>query len=203
MPERCVIIASTMETLFAVGTGIGLSSIAGVRAYLPLVLVGLFARVGLFTLPAPFDLLGTWLIIGVLLVLAVLESGLDKIPALGPALNFVQTPMRVVAGAMLFSAALEAGLGVEAIPELVVGGVIAGLVAVSKVILRPSANAASAGVSMAFLSTLEDVVALLGGLTAVLLPLVPLAFVAFLLFFFFRVKRRRRRKYEGLRILGD
>ena len=192
-----------METLFAVGTGIGLSSIAGVRAYLPLVLVGLFARVGLFTLPAPLDLLGTWLIIGVLLVLAVLESGLDKIPALDPALNFVQTPMRVVAGAMLFSAALEAGLGVEAIPELIVGGVLAGLVAVSKVILRPSANAASVGVSMAFLSTLEDVVALLGGLTAVLLPLVPLAFVAFLLFFFFRVKRRRRRKYGGLRILGD
>ena len=192
-----------METLFAVGTGIGLSSIAGVRAYLPLVVVGLFARVGLFTLPAPFDLLENWLIIGVLLVLALLESGLDKIPALDPVLNFVQTPMRVVAGAMLFSAALDAGLGVEAVPELVVGGVLAGLVAVSKVILRPSANAASAGVSMAFLSTLEDVVALLGGLTAVLLPLVPLAFVAFLLFFFFRVKRRRRRKYGGLRILGD
>jgi Domain of unknown function (DUF4126) len=203
MPERCVIIVCTMETLFAVGTGIGLSSIAGVRAYLPLVLVGLFARVGLFTLPAPFDLLESWLIIGVLLVLALLESGLDKIPALDHVLNFVQIPMRVVAGAMLFSAALEAGLGVEAIPELVVGGVLAGLVAVSKVILRPSATAASVGVSIAFLSTLEDVVALLGGLTAVLLPLVPLAFVAFLLFFFFRVKRRRRRKYGGLRILGD
>ena len=192
-----------METLFAVGTGIGLSSIAGVRAYLPLVLVGLFARVGLFTLPAPFDLLENWLIIGVLLVLALLESGLDKIPTLDPVLNFVQTPMRIVAGAILFSAALEAGLGVEAIPELVAGGVLAGLVAVSKVILRPSAKTASVGVSMAFLSTLEDVVALLGGLTAVLLPLVPLAFVAFLLFFFLRVKRRRRRKYGGLRILGD
>jgi hypothetical protein len=192
-----------METLFAVGTGIGLSSIAGVRAYVPLVLVGLFARLGLFTLPAPFDLLENWLIIGVLLVLTLLESGLDKIPALDPVLNFVQTPVRIVAGAMLFSAALEAGLDVEAIPELVVGGVLAGLVAVSKVILRPSPKAASVGVSMTFLSALEDIVALLGGLTAVLLPLVPLAFVAFLLFFFLRVKRRRRRKYGGLRILGD
>jgi hypothetical protein len=200
--ERCVIIVSTMETLFAVGTGIGLSSIAGVRAYLPLALVGLFARVGLFTLSDPFGLLESWLIIGVLLVLALLESGLDKIPVLESVLDFVQTPIRVVAGAVLFSAALEAGLSVEAIPELVVGGVIAGLVAGSKAILRPSSKAATVGVSTAFLSTLEDVVALLGGATAVLLPLVPLAFVAFLLFFFFRVKRRRRRKYEGLRILG-
>jgi hypothetical protein len=199
---RCVIIVSTMETLFAVGTGIGLSSIAGVRAYLPLALVGLFARVGLFTLSDPFGLLESWLIIGVLLVLALLESGLDKIPVLDSVLDFVQTPIRVVAGAVLFSAALEAGLSVEAIPELVVGGVIAGLVAGSKAILRPSSKAATVGVSTAFLSTLEDVVALLGGVTAVLLPLLPLAFVAFLLFFFFRVKRRRRRKYGGLRILG-
>jgi hypothetical protein len=127
---------------------------------------------------------------------------LDKIPVLDSVLDFVQTPIRVVAGAVLFSAALEAGLSVEAIPELVVGGVIAGLVAGSKAILRPSSKAATVGVSTAFLSTLEDAVALLGGTTAVLLPLVPLAFVAFLLFFFFRVKRRRRRKYGGLRILG-
>jgi hypothetical protein len=192
-----------METLVAVGTGIGLSSIAGVRAYLPLVLVGIFARLGLFTLLAPFDLLENWLTIGVLFVLALLEIGLDKIPALDSVLNFVQTPMRVVAGAILFSAALGAGLGVEAIPELAAGGVMAGLVAVARVLLRPSTYTASVGVSMAFLSTLEDLVALLGGLIAVLLPLVPLAFVAFLLFFFLRVKRRRSRKYGGLRILGD
>ena len=192
-----------MEILFAAGTGIGLSSIAGVRAYLPLALVGLFARLGLFVLPAPFDLLGDWLVIGVLLVLAVLESGLDKIPAFDSVVNFVQTPVRAVAGAVLFAAALGAGLNVEAIPELVAGAGIAGLVAVLKVILRPSWEATSVGVSVAFLSSFEDVVALLGGVVAVLLPLLPLAFVAFLLFFFFRVRRRRRRKYEGLRILGD
>jgi hypothetical protein len=104
---------------------------------------------------------------------------------------------------VLFAAALGAGLNVEAIPELVAGAGIAGLVAVLKVILRPSWEAASVGVSVAFLSSVEDVVALLGGVVAVLLPLLPLAFVAFLLFFFFRVRRRRRRKYGGLRILGD
>ncbi len=192
-----------MEALFAAGTGAGLSSIAGIRAYLPLALVGLFARLGLFALPAPFDLLEDWLVIGALLVLALLESALDKIPALDPILDFVQTPIRAVAGAVLFSAALGAGLDVQAIPELAVGGGIAGLVSVLKATLRPSARAASAGVSASFLSLFEDVVALLGGVVAVLVPLVPLVFVVFLLLFFFRVKRRRRRKYGGLRILGD
>jgi hypothetical protein len=84
-----------------------------------------------------------------------------------------------------------------------VGGVIAGLVAVLKAILRPASNVASVGVSVSFLSLAEDAVALLGGITAALVPLLPLALVAFLLFFFFRVRRRRGRKYGGLRILGD
>ena len=192
-----------VETLLAVGIGVGLSSIAGVRAYLPLALVGLFARLGFFELSAPFDLLGDWSLIVALLVLALLESTLDKIPALNSILNLVQTPVRIVAGAILFSAALQAGLDAEAIPELAAGVGIAGLVAVLKVILRPPANVASVGVSVPFLSSFEDVVAILGGLVAVFVPLVPLVLVAFLLFFFYRVRRRRGRKYGGLRILGD
>jgi uncharacterized membrane protein len=192
-----------METLFAVGVGIGLSSVAGVRAFLPLVLVGLFARLGLFELPTPFAFLEDWAVIGVFAVLALLESGLDKIPALDSVLDYVQTPLRIVVGAILFAAALQEGIDVGAIPELVAGGVIAGLVSFLKTILRPAANAVSAGVSASFLSLLEDAVALLGGVIAVFVPLVPLALVAFLLFFLFRVRRRRGRKYGGLRILGD
>jgi hypothetical protein len=192
-----------METLLAVGSGVGLSSVAGVRAYLPLALAGIFARLGLFELPVPFDLLNDWLVIGALLALALVESGLDKIPALDSVLDIVQTPIRIVAGAVLFSAALQAGLGVEAIPELAAGGGIAGTVAVLKALLRPSANVASAGVSAPFLSAFEDVVALVGGILAIVVPLVSLLLVAFLLFFFYRVRKRRGRKYGGLRILGD
>ena len=88
-----------MEMLFAVGIGIGLSSIAGVRAFLPLVLVGLFVRLGLFTLPAPFGFLDDWPVIGAFAGLALLESGLDKIPSLDPALDYVQTPLRIISAA--------------------------------------------------------------------------------------------------------
>ena len=59
------------------------------------------------------------------------------------------------------------------------------------------------GLSAPFLSTFEDVVAVLGSILAVLVPLVPLLLVTFLLFFFYRVSKRRGRKYGGLRILGD
>jgi hypothetical protein len=114
--------------------------------------------------------------------------------------------VRIASGAVLFSAVFGTGLGVGALPELAIGAAIAGVVAISKIVFRPSAKtvgASAAGVSTSFLSLFEDAVALLGGAIAVFVPLVPLALVAFLLFFFFRVRRRRGRKYGGLRILRD
>lgn len=188
-----------MEMLFAVGIGVGLASIAGVRAYLPLALVGLFAVLGLFALPPAFELLDDWPVIGALLVLALLETVLDKVSALDPGLDFVQTPVRVAAGAVLFSTAMDIGIA----SELAAGAVIAGVVAILKAVWRPPANVAAAGVSTRFLSFFEDVVALVGAVIAMFVPYVPLALVAFLLFFFYRVRKRRGRKYGGLRILGD
>lgn len=192
-----------METLLAIGIGIGLASVAGVRAYLPLALVGIFARLGLFELPAPFGFLDDWAAIGALLVLALLETGLDKVGSVSKILNVIQTPLRIAAGALLFALALQEGLDAGAIPELVAGGVIAGAVALLKHFWRPRSDASSAGVSSSFLSTIEDAVALVGGVIAVLVPLVPLALVAFLLYFFYRIRRRRGKKFGGLRILGD
>jgi hypothetical protein len=69
--------------------------------------------------------------------------------------------------------------------------------------VRPVSDASSAGVSTAFLSVIEDVVAVLGGVAGLFLPFVPLLLVGYLLFFFNRIRKRRGRKYGGLRILGD
>jgi hypothetical protein len=192
-----------MEAFVAIGIAVGLASVAGLRAYLPLAIVGLFAGLGLFGLPEPFGFLDNTVVVVALFGLALVEGVLDKVPALGKAVDVVQIPVRVVAGAVLFSAALGAGLDAGAVPELVAGGAIAGAVAGLKAAVRPPANVSAAGVSARFLSGFEDAVALIGGVLAVLVPLLPLLLVAFLLYFFYRVRKRRGRKYGGLRILGD
>lgn len=201
--EAIQVIIARMETLVAVGIGIGLSSVAGIRAYLPVLLVGLAALVGIFGLVAPFGVLDDRVAIIVLAVLAVLEIGFDKFRSLSSRVNVLQTPVRIAAGAILFAIALKAGLDAQAVPELVAGGVIAGAAAVLKLILRPSASETSGGVSPKFLSSCEDVTGLVGGIVALFVPFVSLILVAFLLFFFYRVRRRRGRKYQGLRILSD
>lgn len=193
-----------VELVLAIGMGVGLASVAGVRAFLPLAIVGLAAQLDLFALPGgTFGMLSGWGVVGALFALALLESALDKLPTLDRVLDFVLTPLRILSGAILFAAALQTGLDVGAVPELAAGAGIAGAVAVAKSVLRPSAKAASAGVSVSFLSLFEDVVALVGSVVAVFVPLVSLLLVAFLLFFLFRVRRRRGRQYAGLRILRD
>jgi uncharacterized membrane protein len=212
-----------MEILLALGFGIGLSSVAGVRAFLPLALAALFAALGPFAVPVPYaDPGGWWIVVGVLVALAVLEIVLDKIPALERPLNYAMVPVKMLSGAMLFAAVIATEdpfgrvsspgtLQTWTVPEvvsplvpwLVVGAAMAGVVAVVKVLLRPPAKTASAGVSVAFLSSFEDVVGLVGGTLGFFVPYLPLLLVAFVLFFYYRVRRRRGRKFGGLRILGD
>ncbi|MDQ3862476.1 MAG: DUF4126 domain-containing protein [Actinomycetota bacterium] len=198
MVGRVIMLA--VESLFWAGLGAGLASVAGLRAFVVLALFGLFARLGFVVPPGILGLKSGWTFVLVLSVLAVVEIVLDKVRALDPAFGYVMVPIRTMAGAALFATVYEPA---AAAPGLVAGGGIAALVAVLGVILRPSPTGSSAGVSTAFLSAVEDAVAVLGGIVGLFVPFLPLLFVGFLLFFFYRIRRRRGRKYGGLRILGD
>jgi hypothetical protein len=194
-----------VETLTWFGLGVGLASVAGVRAFVPLALYALFAQLGFVVPPDLLGLPGGWTVVGVFSGLAVVEVLLDKVRAIDPGFGYAMVVVRALAGAALFETMFEPGalLDGRAVPGLVVGGGIAAVVAVLKVIWRPPSNTESAGVSTNFLSAIEDVVAVLGGLIGLFLPFIPLLLVGFLLFFFNRIRKRRGRKYGGLRILGD
>jgi hypothetical protein len=151
----------------------------------------------------PMLAIDMWTLVGGLTVLAVLEIALDKFPPLERAFNYAMVPVRAASGALLLTAALGLDIETGSPLWLAAGAVLAGVVAVLKVTLRPSAKAGTAGVSAAFLSAFEDVAAVVGGVAGCFVPYLPLLLVAFLLFFYYRVRRRRGRKYGGLRILGD
>jgi hypothetical protein len=194
-----------VETLVWFGLGVGLASVAGVRAFVPLALYALFAQLGFIVPPDLLGLPADWAMVGVLSALAVVEILLDKVRALDPGFGYAMIVVRALAGAALFETMFEPGMLLDgrAVPGLVLGGGIAAVVAVLEVLLRPSSSAGAAGVSTAFLSAFEDVVAVIGGLVGLFLPFVPLVLVGFLLFFFNRIRKRRGRKFGGLRILGD
>lgn len=196
-----------ISSLLLLGLGVGLASVAGVRAFLPLALATLFFQMGLIEPNSPYVDIGQdgswWTATGALAALAVLETVLDKLRALERVFNMVMVPVRACAGGLLFTLAVGADLDTGVLLWLAVGAAIAGVVAVLKVLLRPRASTGSAGVTAGSLSVFEDVVALVGAGVGFFVPILPLLPVAFLLFFFFRISKRRGRKYGGLRILSD
>ena len=202
----------TVDVLFnsvvaQVGMGAGLATLSGLRAFLPLALVGLFARNQWLSAP---DLHGTgfaflqkpWLL-ATFFVLALVEIVVDKVPVVGAAQDFVAIPLRMVAGAILFGAALVQHGTAAIVVGMVAGGAIAGASHGAKSVVKPGATAATAGTASPFISLFEDMAAALGTVLVMLLPIVGILLLLFLLFLIYRILRRRRSKYKGLRILRD
>ncbi len=94
-----------MDIITNVLAAFGLSSSAGLNAYLPLLVVAVTARYSdLIQLKDPWTALENPWIIGVLVVLLVIEFFADKIPAVNHANDVIQTFVRPTAGAVLFAA---------------------------------------------------------------------------------------------------
>ncbi len=87
-----------MEILLIIGIGLGLASVAGLRAFLPLALAALFSAVGLFDLSAPGVAVGEWVLFGGLAGLSALEIVLDKIRAVERTFNWIMVPVRAASG---------------------------------------------------------------------------------------------------------
>jgi uncharacterized membrane protein len=190
-----------------VSLGCGLSSLSGLRAFLPLALVGLISRYQWF---GPIDLHGTpfafleltWVIV-LFFVLAVIEISADKAAVLDSAQDFVATPLRVLAGAVLFGAAISHEPALAIVGGMIAGAGISGAAHMAKGAIRPAATVSTAGTINPFISVFEDLAAGVGTVLVILFPPLGFLLLLFLVYLIYRVSRRRKRKYRGLRILRD
>jgi len=160
-----------MDGLLSIFTSFGLSTSAGLNAYLPLLIVALTAR---FTdwihLGESFDAMTSWWSIGVLVVLLTVEVLADKIPAIDTANDVIQTAIRPVAGAILFAANTNAISDIHPVLAMICGFFLAGTVHVVKATARPVVTASTGGVANPVLSTVEDTLSALTAFLAILLP---------------------------------
>jgi len=191
-----------MESIVGILTSFGLSTSAGLNAYLPLLIVALVAR---FTdwirLNEPFSALTSWWVIGLLVVLATIEILADKIPVVDSVNDVVQTFVRPVAGAILFAANANAIADVHPVLAMACGLLLAGSVHVAKTAVRPMVTAASAGTANPIVSTVEDVTSALTALLAILLPtlLALVLLIAVLIIGWWLWMRHRARMRNDLR----
>lgn len=160
----------------------GLSSSAGLNAYLPLFAVGLFGRfTDIYEFSDPWSTLtDTWVLI-VLGVLVVVELVVDKIPLVDSINDVVSTAIRPIAGALLFASTTGAVSNLPPAVALILGLTTAGAVHATKTTARPAVTASTAGVGNMVVSLGEDVLALLLTMASVFLPIVAAIMTALLL----------------------
>jgi hypothetical protein len=177
--------------------GFALAATAGLRAFLPLLVAGLLARTGYIQLGHSFQWMGSLpalIVFGSAVVFEVLG---DKIPMVDHALDAAGVFVKPMAGTLLAAAVFtDIDPVMAAVLGLVGGGAIAGAVHAVKGATRIFSTGTTAGAGNPILSVIEDAIAAVGVLVAVILPILAALAVIALLFFGIAVFRRRRRKRE-------
>ncbi|MFI6295096.1 DUF4126 domain-containing protein [Nonomuraea sp. NPDC050790] len=195
--------------MFATLTGLGLSTAAGLNAYIPLLVVGVLAN---FTdavkLPDGYAWLSNWGVLAVLAVLLLAEVVLDKIPAVDSVNDMIQTAVRPASGGVVFSATsaaaeLDNSTWLTENPWIswVLGILVALAVHALKATARPVVNVGTGGVGAPVMSTVEDAGSLGVSLVAIFIPVLVivllLALAVLAWWVIRRVRRRRNRSSPG------
>lgn len=183
-----------IEAFSNIATAFGLSASAGLNAYLPLLVVALTAKyTNLLNLNEPWDVMTSWWVIGTLVVLLLIETTVDKIPAVDTVNDVIQTIGRPVAGAILFAASSGVVGNVHPVLAFIAGLLLAGGVHTVKSVARPAVTATTAGTGNWAVSIIEDILSLIAAILSILIPIIIVLIVAFALILFIWWRGRRRR----------
>jgi hypothetical protein len=172
-----------VEPLLGIPVGLALSTAAGLRVFVPLLLTGLAARLGYLQLTPGMTWIGSDEALVALATATVLEVGAYYVPWLDNVLDTVATPAAITAG-VIATAAVTPELSplLRWTLAIIAGGGAAGLVQAGTTLLRLKSSTFTAGVGNPVLATSELVGAFaLSGL-ALLAPLLAGVIVVFALF---------------------
>lgn len=187
-------VESLTEFLPALALAIALAASAGLRAWLPLLLAGGLARLGVLDLGPSFQFLASNKALLVFAVATVIEIVGDKVPAIDHALDAIGTPLRPAAGALLAASVL--GTVSDPLTAIVLGTAVGAPSALvphaAKTALRAVSTATTGGLANPLLSLIEDVISVVTFVAAVLVPLLVVGALGLTLLLASRWLRRHR-----------
>lgn len=182
------------EFLPVLALAIALAASAGLRAWLPLLLAGGLARLGVLDLGPSFQFLASNKALILFGVATVIEIVGDKVPAVDHALDIVGTPLRPAVGALLAASVL--GTVSDPLTALVLGTAVGAPTALvphaAKSALRAASTAVTGGMANPLLSLVEDAVSIVTFVAAILVPALVVCVLGVTLFLAARWLRRRR-----------
>jgi hypothetical protein len=176
--------------------GLGLAASAGLKTFVPLLVLAVAARFHLFgvQLSGSFAWLGSGGALAALGVATVSELAADKIPVVDHLLSLVGTVARPAAGAFVAAAAFShLNPAAAALAGLIVGAPVALTVHSVQATTRVASTATTGGLANPVLSAVEDLAAFGNAILALAAPVlapVVLLVAAMLVWMFLRRRRR-------------
>ncbi|MEO1131574.1 MAG: DUF4126 domain-containing protein [Cyanobacteria bacterium J06639_1] len=196
--------ATSLAPIGQILLGLSLAATAGLRAWLPLLAVGLLGRTGAIALNTDLSWLQSDTAIVAFLVATVLEIAADKIPAVDSFTDSFGLIVKPIAGALVMSSTLSfADPAVALLLGAIAGGTTAEVVEVGKASTRLAANTLTLGTSAPVLSVAEDGAAAVSVVLALLMPylmgILALGLLLLGLFALPRLGRSLRRRFRSRR----
>lgn len=152
--------------------GVSLAACAGLRAFMPLFVVGMLARMGRLPLGQDFQFLSTDAALIVFGIATVVEMVGDKFPAVDHGLDALGTFVKPVAATAVFASVMTELSPLQAtLLGLMAAGGTATVMHVKKSSVRLVSSAGTLGMANPLLSTLEDLLCGVGIALSILVPL--------------------------------
>jgi|GEM_PF-1626597 len=176
---------------FCIMMGISLAAVAGLRAFLPLCVVGWMAHENVLGLSSAYAWLGSDASVLIFTLAAIVEIAADKIPVVDNVLDHVADWVKPVAGTILVSGFItQWDPLVATVFGLISGGSVATLFHQAKKITRLTSTGATLGLGNPVISVCEDIASVFGTLGGIILPPLAFAFVCCVGYLLFKGGRR-------------
>lgn len=183
-----------MDLVLQIAAGIGLASCAGLRAFLPLFVVGTAARAGWLRLGEGFAWLDSTPALVILGTAVVAEILADKFPVVDHALDAAGVFVKPIAGALVIASTLTATSPLAAtVLGLILGAPLATGVHLIKAKTRLLSTATTLGFANPVQSLVEDAASIAGSILSLVVPIAVLGLVLALATVLLWPRRRDRR----------
>ena len=184
-----------MDSVVAILVGLGLAASCGFRVFVPLLAASVAANSGYLNPSDGFDWLGTKSALLAFAVAAAMEVLAYTIPWLDNLLDTIASPIAVLAGMLLFAAAVT---GIDPFLKwtlaVIAGGGSAAIVQGGTVLARAASTTTTGGLANIVVSTLESVLGVFFSIISIAVPLLAVVLLVLVIACMYYVGRRTLRR---------
>ena len=188
-----------MDAVVGVAVGIGLAAATGFRVFLPFLVAGIAARLGVLPLSEGFQWLASTGALVALGTASFVEVAAYYVPGIDHALDLLAGPAAVAAG-IVASASTMVDLPPAIMwpVAIIAGGGIAGLTKATSAVTRASSGVATVGLANPLVATGEIAGAVGLSIAAIAIPILcAIAVLVLLTWLALRARRRFRRRLSS------